>query len=71
MDDSTKSVISNLGLVTQLGLVVVFCLVIGLFFGYLADRWIQQKFIFKLLGIILGLVGGLWQAYRLVMEKIK
>ena len=71
MDDHTKAIISNLGLVTQLGLVVVICLVVGLLCGYLADRWIQQRFLFKLLGIILGLVGGLWQAYRLVMDKIK
>jgi len=71
VEDDIKSMISNLGLVTQLGLVVVICLVIGLVCGYLADRWIQQRFLFKLLGVILGLGGGLWQAYRLVMEKIK
>ena len=62
---------ANLGLVTQVGLVVVVCLVVGLILGYLADKWIQQRVIFKLLGIILGLMAGLWQAYRLVMEKIK
>ncbi len=62
---------SNLGLVTQLGLVVVICLVVGLVFGYLADKWINQGFLFKVIGIILGLAGGLWQAYRLVMDKIK
>ena len=71
MDDDIKSIISNLGLVTQLGLVVVLCLVIGLFCGYLADKWTQHGSIFKMLGIILGLGAGLWQAYRLIMEKIK
>lgn len=71
MDDDTKSIISNLGLVTQLGLVVVLCLVIGLFCGYLADKWTHLGFLFKMIGIILGLGAGLWQAYRLIMEKIK
>jgi len=71
VEDDLNSIMSNLGLVSQVGLVVVICLVIGLFCGYMADRWIAQRFVFKLLGIILGLAAGLWQAYRLVMEKIK
>ena len=68
---NTKNIINEVSSVSQLGLVVVLCLAIGLFFGYLADKWTEQAFVFKLTGIILGLAAGLWQAYRLVIDKIR
>lgn len=66
-----KSIISNLSLVTELGVVVVVCLLIGLGLGLLVAKWTDQGAIFKILGVMLGLAAGIIQAYRLVVRKIK
>lgn len=66
-----KSIISNLSLVTELGIVVVVCLLIGLGLGLLVAKWTDQGPIFKILGVMLGLAAGIIQAYRLVVSKIK
>jgi len=66
-----KSLLDNLSLVTQIGLMVVVSLALGLGLGFLAARWSGYEVLPKLLGVILGLAAGIYQAYRLVMEKIK
>ncbi len=66
-----KSLLDNLSLVTQIGLMVVVSLGLGLGLGFLAARWSGYEVLPKILGGILGLAAGIYQAYRLVMEKIK
>lgn len=71
MDDDIKSIINNLGLISQLGITVVFCLGIGLIAGILTDKLLNQDMLFKIIGIILGLFTGIYQTYRIIMNKIK
>ena len=71
MDDDIKNIFSDLGLIMQVGLVVVICLAIGLILGLLADRWIAESFVFKIIGIVLGLTAGILQAYRILNEKLE
>ena len=66
-----KSIISNLSLVTELGVTVIICLLIGLGLGLLVAKWTDQGAIFKILGVMLGLAAGIIQAYRSVVSKIK
>lgn len=66
-----KSIISHFGLVTELGLTVVICIMLGLGLGLLAAKWTNQNAIFKVSGVVLGLAAGIFQAYRIVVNKIK
>lgn len=71
MDNDIKYILSDLGLITQVGLTVIVCLIIGLIIGIMADKWMNHEWIFKTIGIIMGLSAGLYQAYRVLLKKIQ
>jgi len=71
MDDDIKTIINNLGLISQLGITVVCCLGIGLVLGILADKLLNQDMLFKIIGIILGLFTGIYQTYRIIINKLE
>ena len=70
-ENDLKSLFENLGLITQVGLVVVVSLLLGLGLGILAAKWTGGEAICRVAGVILGLGAGLYQAYRVLMEKIQ
>ena len=70
MDEDIKNIFSDLGMITQVGMVVVICLAIGLVLGILAEKWLSWGPVIKIAGVILGLTAGVWQAYRIISEKI-
>ena len=41
----------------------------GLIGYYLLDRWLGTKVVFLILGLILGLVGGMWQLIKLTKQN--
>ena len=41
----------------------------GLLGYYLLDRWLGTKVVFLILGLILGLVGGMWQLIKLTKQN--
>ena len=41
----------------------------GLIGYYLLDRWLGTKVVFLILGLILGLVGGIWQLIKLTKQN--
>jgi ATP synthase protein I len=41
----------------------------GLIGYYLLDRWFGTKVVFLILGLILGLIGGIWQLIRLTKQN--
>jgi len=36
---------------------------------YLIDQWLGTKVVFLILGLILGLVGGIWQLIKLTKQN--
>ena len=58
-------------LVSQLGLTMVGSILLGLLIGFYLDKWLNTKPVFIIIFILLGVVGGGYQAYRQIMETIK
>jgi ATP synthase protein I len=52
---------------SSIGLTLVFAIFIGGFIGYLLDNYFGTDYIFKIIGLIFGIVAGFRQVY--VMGK--
>ena len=60
-----------LGLVSELGLTVVFSLLIAALAGHYADRWLGTGGLLTALGAAAGLAGGLWRCYRRISSFLE
>lgn len=58
-------------LVTELGLGMVGSILFCLLLGYYLDKWLNTKPVFIIIFILLGVVGGGYNAYRRIMETVK
>ena len=56
----------GVGEVAQLGMTLVVATVIGLAAGYFADRWLNTKPWFTLVGLAFGIVAGFLNVFRAV-----
>ncbi len=69
--DSDRELLSNLGLVVQLGLTMAISIV-GLFLlGFYLDRKLHTKGILLIVGILLGIVSGAISCYNLIKHYEK
>lgn len=57
-----------LGLVTQIGLTIVFAALIGALIGLFLDGKLGTKIIFTLLFILVGAAAGVWSAYQQIIK---
>jgi ATP synthase protein I len=48
---------------STIGMVLVFSIFIGGFFGYLLDNYFGTDYFFKIVGLILGIIAGFRQVY--------
>lgn len=55
---------------STIGLVLVFSILIGGFIGYLLDNYFGTDYVFKMIGLIFGIVAGFRQVY-LMGKKYK
>ncbi|MDI6794107.1 MAG: AtpZ/AtpI family protein [bacterium] len=69
--EELKEISRYLTLVTQIGLMMVSSVFIGLGAGYYLDKWFGTGLPGFALFIILGVAGGGLSVYRLVMEQFK
>ena len=58
-----------LGLVTQVGLTIIFSILIGLLVGIFLDRLFKTKGVFLVVFLIIGIAGGFYQAYKQILRK--
>ncbi|TMD89934.1 MAG: AtpZ/AtpI family protein [Chloroflexi bacterium] len=65
------SVWGSLALLGQLGLVIVIPLVLGFFVGNYLDGLTNTKNVYLYLGLLLGLIVGIFGAYRLFTPYFK
>ena len=60
----------SLALVGSLSWTFVLCVLLGAFLGTFVDNTFRTPPAFLLFGIIAGVIGGLWQSYRMLMREI-
>lgn len=57
-----------LGLVTQIGLTIVFAVLIGTLIGLYLDKKLGTKIVFTLVFILIGAASGVWSAYQQIAK---
>jgi F0F1-type ATP synthase assembly protein I len=69
--DERNRIFGALALVTGLGLTMVAALGLCGVAGYFADRWLSTQPVLLIAGILLGVVVGALQAYRLITKTME
>lgn len=68
-DDDKRQLLAAVGMVGNVGLTMVATALVGLFGGRFIDDKLGSSPWFTIIGILLGLVSGMWSAYRQVVRK--
>jgi len=50
---------------SAIGLSLVFAIFIGAFLGYLLDNYFETGYLFKIIGLILGIIAGFRNVYEM------
>ena len=64
-----KEITEHLVLVTQLGLTMAGSILLCFAIGYFLDKWLGTKGLFLTIFIILGIIGGGWTVFRLIIQE--
>jgi uncharacterized protein YneF (UPF0154 family) len=67
-DPGYRDFVRYLGLVSQVGLTMVFCIGAGFGVGFYLDRRLATHGLLLVIFILAGVLGGFWSAYRLIMK---
>ena len=57
------------GLVTQVGLTIVFSVLVSLFIGLFLDRFFKTKGVFLVVFVVMGVAGGFYNVYKQILKK--
>ncbi len=68
LSDKINSIVKYFALVSQLGLQLVVTVLIGGFIGYKLDAFFKTPVLFTVIGLLLGVIGGFYGAYRLILQ---
>lgn len=66
-----QKIMRTMGLLTQLGIVVIVNIGIGFYLGLKLDLWLGYNYLFKILGLIIGTGAGFYSDYQLLRNYIK
>ncbi len=55
---------------SSVGLILPSSIAVGLFFGYLLDKWLHTAPWMLLIFLVLGIVSGLWSLYRAMKKYV-
>lgn len=61
-------IMRGVALLTELGLVIVVNIGAGFFLGSLLDNWIGIKILFKIIGMLIGVISGFYSDYKLIKK---
>ncbi|MGM0437286.1 MAG: AtpZ/AtpI family protein [Bacillota bacterium] len=56
------------GMLTLLGITVIVNMAVGFWLGSLVDKLIGSDLIFKIIGLLIGVIAGFYSVYRLVND---
>ena len=62
--------LNALGLLTQLGIIMIINIGVGFFLGYLLDNIMGREYIFKVTGLLMGVGSGFYSNYKLIIKII-
>ncbi len=68
-DPSEKNLMSVFILVSNLGFVMVFSILVSFFLGLWLDKFFQKDYIFLITFVIVGITAGFFQCYRLLKKE--
>lgn len=64
-------ILSTMGLLTQLGIVIVVNIGLGFFIGLKVDQWLEFNYLFKIVGLLVGVGSGFYSDYKIIEGIIK
>lgn len=59
-----------LGLISQVGLSILFSVSIFTILGVYLDRWLKTKGLFTIFFLLIGCFSSLWSAYQLIIKSL-
>ncbi|MEJ6951279.1 AtpZ/AtpI family protein [Natronospora cellulosivora (SeqCode)] len=66
-----KEIFHALGLIAHLGITMLVNIGLGFFFGYFMDNLLGREIVFKIIGIIIGVLAGFYSIYKLLSRFFK
>ena len=60
-----------LALLTQIGLIILANIGLGFGAGYLLDLYFETEVIFKVIGLLLGIMSGFYSNYKVIINMIE
>lgn len=64
----TRKTLVAISLIREIGLIMIFSVLIGFFAGMYLDRWLSTRFLFLFIGAMVGMVSGFRMIYLLIMN---
>ena len=66
-----QKVMRAISLLTQLGLVMVINIGVSFYSGIYIDSLLNKPFLFKIVGLIIGIISGFYSDYKLIIHFIE
>ncbi|HMA59921.1 MAG TPA: AtpZ/AtpI family protein [Halanaerobiales bacterium] len=66
-----RKIMRTMGLLTQLGIVIIVNIGVGFYLGLKLDQWLGYTYLFKILGIIIGIGSGFYSDYKLILSSME
>ncbi|MCF8008212.1 MAG: AtpZ/AtpI family protein [Halanaerobiales bacterium] len=64
-------ILRTMGLLTQLGIVILVNIGLGFFIGLKFDQWLDFNYLFKIVGLLVGVGSGFYSDYKIIESIIK
>ncbi|MFW5980417.1 MAG: AtpZ/AtpI family protein [Halanaerobiaceae bacterium] len=61
-------IVRGLGLLTQIGIIMIVNIGVGFFLGYLLDNYLGFQLVLKMIGLLLGIISGFYSNYRIIRD---
>ena len=63
-------IVQALGLVSQVGILMITSIGLGFAGGYFLDQLLGREVVFKAIGLVVGILSGFYTNYKIIMDFI-